>query len=65
MGFNVRRTIINIQESMSCGYVAAWVIAKLNSAIFSNVNCFEIDVFYCNYNGRNSSELDMVAVAIV
>ncbi|XP_063687615.1 uncharacterized protein LOC134820897 [Bolinopsis microptera] len=63
LGFNVRRTINRFQEGVSCGYIAARVIAKLNAATISNVNCFDIDVFDCNYNGTNSAELDMVAVA--
>ena len=63
LGFNVQKTINNFQESVSCGYIAARVIAKLHSATISNLNCFEMDVLDCNYDGRNSAELDMVAVA--
>ena len=63
LGFNVQKTINNFQESVSCGYIAARVIAKLHSATISNISCFEMDVLDCNYDGRNSAELDMVAVA--
>ena len=65
LGFNTRTAILKIQQSVSCGYIAARVVSKLNSAVLNNQNCFDIEVLDCNYSGSDDTgqNLDMVAIA--
>jgi hypothetical protein len=52
-------------SSVSCGYIAARVVAKLNSVMLSNAEYFSASVTDCNHHGRDDagSSVDTVAIA--
>ena len=64
-GIQVRSSRASIQYGCSCGYIAARLIAKINSLILRNEDWFNAQVVDCNYHGptQNSLEVYMVIMA--
>lgn len=65
LGFQVRECIENIQYSVSCGYIASRIVAKLAKNLTTGADWFTTTFLDCNYFGPdyNNNTLDMVIAA--
>ena len=59
LGFKVVTCFRNIRNDVSCGYIAARMVAKFKYNIITDQNWFGIPMFDCNYSGQKPSGLDL------